>query len=1214
MARNEQFNLLDSPLEGTNLIEASAGTGKTYAIAGLFLRLLLEKRLSVKEILVVTFTEAATGELRDRIRSKLREAVFVFSGRQTDDVFLTGLAKRHKSSKNALGYLKAALRTFDQAAIFTIHGFCMRTLRENAFESGSLFDTELVADQENLKREIVDDFWRRHFCQASPLFINYAMSNQISPDKLLSFLGNRTGQPYLKIVPRVDLPDFSLEAKEFQECFEKVQRSWPTARPYVEQVLLNDEGLNRQKYGKAKIPSWIQAMESYLTFGENNPVLFKEFEKFTADEIARSMKKGYTPASHAFFELCQEHLEKQAALQGVFELRLLALKGKLLLYAKDELARRKMDRNIQSFDDLLFSMYGALEKRGSEELIESLKRKYKAALIDEFQDTDPIQYAIFKSIFGDKKSLLFYIGDPKQAIYGFRGADIFAYMDASKDVQCRFTLGENWRSEPDLITATNAIFANADRPFVYEQIPFQRATPATGRSPEYLIMGKHAGPPLQLWFVNAGKFMESGRPVTRGQAYELIPRAVASEISRLLGLGRDHKAVIGKNPLREKDIAVLVRTNAEARMIQDALAALRIPSVLYSTGNLFDTHEALEVERVLGGIAEPNNEKLLRAALSTDMIGFKGEDLFHLLNDETGWGRWPVKFRAYHDLWNERGFIQMFRYLLLDEKVLTRLMALPDGERRNTNLLHLSEVLHKVSIENKLNMARLLKWLAEQKDSSTPRSEEHQLRLESDKNAVKVITVHKSKGLEYPVVFCPFAWGGSRIKNAKEPFMFHDELDNMRLTLDLGSEQMEANRVLGEKEQLAENLRLLYVALTRAKNRCYLVWGRFKKAETSAPAYLFHQPETLGEENLMNAVEEKFKVLDDEGILKDLTVLLDRAGGTIKLSDMPIDAGDDYSPLTKETETLSCLKFSGNIDRRWCVSSFSSLVSGKLHPADLADHDSLSRPDDLSLMNFRESGSEEEPSGIFAFPKGAKAGTLLHDLFERLDFTQKDASPIEDLVINKLLEYGFELSWQTILCDTIQKVLSFQLIPDNRDFTLSRLTNQDRLNEMEFYFPLKSITSETFGSLFKRYGGPDLSAGFPECIERLTFSPVKGFMKGFIDMVFQFQDRFYLVDWKSNFLGSQVQDYDQGKLVEVMRNEFYVLQYHIYCVALHQYLKARLSNYDYQRHFGGVYYIFVRGVDPMVGPEYGVYRDKPASAVIAALAENLIGQANGGTA
>jgi exodeoxyribonuclease V beta subunit len=1207
MEKVKQFNLLNSPLEGANLIEASAGTGKTYTIAGLFLRLILEKKISVNEILVVTFTEAATEELKDRIRRKLREAVGAFSGERSEDAFLNALVKRHKSSKAAVGYLREALRAFDQAAIFTIHGFCRRMLYENAFETGSLFDTELVTDQENIKREIVDDFWRKHFSNASPLFINFATRSKTSPDNLLSLLANRVGQPYLKIVPQVDIPDSSPQEKAFQDSFKKVLKSWQSAKVEVEEILATDEGLNRNRYRKAKIPVWIQAMDNYVASGENNPVLFKGFEKFSSAEIARSVKKDHIPATHPFFEICEKLMEKQNELQRAFDHRLLALKGELFRYVQHELTKRKEEKNIQSFDDLLLKMHGALEEKGGEELARALRMKYKAALIDEFQDTDPIQYAIFKKSFRTQNSVLFFIGDPKQAIYGFRGADIFAYMDASRDVQFRFTLGENWRSEPDLITAINTIFAHAGLPFLYDEIPFKPATSASKRKPVYLSMGKQSGPPLQLWFVDARELTESGKAITKGQAYELIPKAVASEISRLLRLGKSNKAILGKRPLRESDIAVLVRTNIEARMMQQALSALHIPGVLYSTGNLFDSHEALEMERVLAGIAEPNNERLLKAALSTDMIGVKGEALDVLLDDETGWEEWLVKFRTYHDLWNERGFIRMFRYLLLGEKVLSRLMSLSDGERRNTNLLHLSEVLHQTWIESKLNMVGLLKWLSEQRDQSTPRLEEHQLRLESDENAVKVVTIHKSKGLEYPVVFCPFTWHGSKIKKSKQPFTFHDEVDHMRLTLDLGSEEMDEHRVLAEKEQLAENLRLLYVALTRAKNRCYLLWGRFNQAETSAPAYLLHQPESFEEGNVVSATGERFKVLNDEDVLGELTAVLDKAEGTVKLSEMPTETGEDYSPLLGEKEALRCLQFSGNIDRQWRISSFSSLVSGKLHRAELADYDAISLPHIPDENDFIEP-LVEEASGIFSFPRGAKPGTMLHDIFEQLDFAQKEPFLMEELVANKLREYGFELAWQETLCRMIQKVLSVPLVPNDKDFTLSRVQNRDRINELEFYFPLKSISPKKIKRIFERYSGPDLSVDFPERIERLDFSPVKGFMRGFMDMVFQFQDRFYLVDWKSNLLGTKVEDYDREALALAMEQEFYVLQYHIYAVALNQYLHLRLPGYSYEKHFGGVYYIFLRGVDPGRGPDFGIYKDRPSGELINQLCANLITQ------
>jgi exodeoxyribonuclease V beta subunit len=1207
MNESRHFNLLKSPLEGTNLIEASAGTGKTYTIAGLFLRLILEKNLSVNEILVVTFTEAATQELKDRIRTRLREAIGAFSGGRSEDVFLRNLVSSSKNAKIALDNLQEAIRAFDQAAIFTIHGFCRRILHENAFESGSLFDTELVTNQENLVREIVDDFWRTHLYRASPLFTNYVLMNKFSPESLLSILANRVAQPYLKIIPRLQVPETFPEEQEFKAAFEKASQAWPAARPEIAEILSNHEGLHGAKYKKAKIPAWIQAMDHYMASGGRHPGLFSGFEKFTTGEIKASIKKAHTPPEHPFFDLCETLKQNQMELERLFGERLIGLKGELFHYSRDELKRRKADKNIQSFDDLLLKLLNGMENRGGELLAKEIRTKFKAALIDEFQDTDPVQYAIFNNAFNDRNSILFLIGDPKQAIYGFRGADIFAYMAAAQDVQSRFTLSENWRSEPGLIGAINTVFSGKDHPFVYDRIPFKPTGPAQVKDPELLSLHGKPKSPLKLWFVDAEKTAEPGKSVIKSQARELIPRAVAAEISRLLALGRKKKAVFGKRPLSEGDIAVLVRTNAEARFMQKALISLRIPSVLYSTENLFDTHEAMEMERVLYGIAAPHNLNTLKVALTTDMIGLKGEELDAMMTDENAWEAWLIRFKEYHDLWNRLGFIRMFRSLLLMEDVLPRLMSFADGERRNTNVLHLAEVLHQISVEKNLNMEGLTKWLSQQRDPETPRMEEHQLRLESDENAVKLVTVHKSKGLEYPIVFCPFTWEGSRIKDGKAPFTFHDEAEQNRLVLDLGSEDVEKNRAVAEKELLAENLRLLYVALTRAKSRCYLVWGRFNQADTSAPAYLFHGPDSGKLENVVDATGKRFESLSDQDMLAELNTILKKSAGTISLSEMPVSEGEKHVLYSSEKEpSLSCLKFSGNIDRQWHISSFSSLIYGLPHGEEIPDRDETGSLDAFEIDELEELEQEEKHKDIFSFPKGAHAGTCLHDIFEHLDFREKDHGRVKGLVADKLNEYGFEPLWHETLFRMIQKVLSSHLNPEIKGLRLSRIPNQDRLNEVEFYFPLKTISPDRLKKLFPSTHMTQIPHTFPGTLGRLQFAPTRGFMKGFMDLVFRFKDRFYLVDWKSNHLGNRVEDYAYESLFTVMENELYILQYHIYTLALDLYLGMRLPGYSYQDHFGGVFYIFLRGVDPEKGPDYGIYRDMPSPELIGALREALI--------
>ncbi len=1192
------FNLLESPLIGTNLIEASAGTGKTYTISGLFLRLILEKGFSVNDILVVTYTVAATEELRDRIRKKLREAMEAFISGHSFDEFLNGLVQKIPDAQEAIQLLQGALHDFDEAPIFTIHGFCQRTLHESAFESGSLFDTELIPDQERLKEEIVRDFWRRHFYDAPWEFVGYAQSKKVSPKNFLELLRKGTAHLDSQIIPKIESAKLnSLEA--FRQDVQRLKKEWQKAR---EEVLekISDPALkyytNPQKH--------IEAMDDYVGHGAGLP-LFKGYEKFTSSKLVESTKKNCKTPKHPFFDLCEDFQEKAKALTSEMDRQILFLKRELFRYLKKELPARKERQNIQSFDDLLIRLRDALEKTGGDDLARAIQTRYRAALIDEFQDTDPIQYAIFKSVFGGEESILFLIGDPKQAIYSFRGADLFAYMRAAGHVNSRYTLTKNWRSESGLITGVNTIFSNRENPFIYEAIPFEPSTSKERKEQEFLRIDGKSEPPFHFWFVDARQVAESGKPITKGLARELIPAATAGEIYRLIDLGKKGKALIGNNPLREADIAVLVRTNNEARLVQEALTDLGVPSVLHSMGNLFDTDEAVEMTRVLAAVAEPNHEQMLRVALATDMLGVGGEDLERLMRDETGWEDWLVRFREYYEMWERHGFIRMFRYFLLREKVRTRLLSFPDGERRLTNMLHLSEVLHQESTERKLGMVGLLKWLRQQRDPDSPRLEEHQLRLESDANAVKIVTIHKSKGLEYPIVFCPFNWGGSQI-GENEEFLFHDGDDDWRLNLVLNP-QDNPNRVFAEKEILAENLRLLYVSLTRAKNRCYLVWGRFNEAGTSALAYLLHPPDGKSE-NIVEATGEKFEGLTDADIHRELAALTRKAKGAIQLSDMPMAPGKEQLPPPEGKEELVFQEFSGSIRRDWQIASFSLLLSGRQKEAERSIPAAIDLPDYDQEINAEETIPVQEPKGIFAFPKGARPGTLLHDIFEHIDFAEKDLSSIKTIVTGKLKEYGFESHWQETVCEMVQKVLAAPLQMEKNGLTLSCIEMKDRLTELEFYFPLQPITPKKLKKVFAEHAGPEIADRFPQQIENLNFVPAQGFMKGFMDLVFQWQGRFFLADWKSNYLGSRVEDYGHRALLKEMEENFYFLQYHLYTLALHQYLKKRLPDYAYEKHFGGVFYIFLRGVSPESGPEFGIYRDLPRKELIDALSSELITQ------
>ncbi|MCK4985523.1 MAG: hypothetical protein KAS40_08400, partial [Desulfobacterales bacterium] len=349
----------------------------------------------------------------------------------------------------------------------------------------------------------------------------------------------------------------------------------------------------------------------------------------------------------------------------------------------------------------------------------------------------------------------------------------------------------------------------------------------------------------------------------------------------------------------------------------------------YSTGNIFDSHEAMEVEKILLSISEPDNLELLKAALATDMMGAKGEDLLSAQLDTRQWENRLAAFREYFQVWQRFGFMRMFRMVLTREKIRKRLISFPDGERRLTNVLHLAEIIHQESAQRNLGIGGVLKWLAEQRDPQSPRLEEHQLRLESDEGAVKIVTIHKSKGLEYPVVFCPYGWEGSFVKDNE--FVFHQADDDQSLTLDLGSDARDSNVMHAQNELLAENIRLLYVALTRAKSICYLAGGRINTAESSALGYLLHASDRpqidYRSEDLIGGLKQHVGKKSDEDRIADLNRLVKQSQGSIDVVSLPAPSDRNFFQQPDTAEPLACRQFAGKIDRTWKVSSYSSLVS-----------------------------------------------------------------------------------------------------------------------------------------------------------------------------------------------------------------------------------------------------------------------------------------------
>jgi exodeoxyribonuclease V beta subunit len=819
-------------------------------------------------------------------------------------------------------------------------------------------------------------------------------------------------------------------------------------------------------------------------------------------------------------------------------------------------------------------------------LAASIRQQYSAALIDEFQDTDPVQYEIFSRVYTGADLPLFLVGDPKQAIYSFRGADVYAYLKARDDAQGnRHTLDVNWRSTAALIDAVNTLYRRAPSPFLADGIEFHPAHPADRVPPRLLIDGIDAAP-LVLWFLARAS---QDKPCSKRDAARFSAQATAAEIARLLQLAASGRAgFVGDGgeltPLRGNDVAVLVRTHAQGRQIKAALAAHAVNSAEQADDSVFDSDEAVELTHLLRAVENPADDTRLRTALVTTLLGADAEALHTLAGDEPAWEAAVLRFDEYHHLWRDAGFFVMSRRLLEREGVPTRLLSMVDGARRMTNLLHLIELLQAEADGSGLGMGQLVDWLIERRQHRFERGEESQLRLESDEQLVQIVTVHRSKGLEFPIVFCPYLWDESqRRASPVAPVFFHDPADEDAPTLQLDGSDAAA-RALAQREARSESLRLCYVALTRARHRCYVAWGSINGAGRSAPAWLMHRdrrPFADDEEFF-----DWFESCGDGDLRADLQALQSAAPHAIALAEPPVFEPGALIPETGTPAVPSARVFRGHIDAPWRTVSYSALVR---HGAgDRPDHDAwASAPAPIEPI---------AADSIHAFPRGSRAGSCLHAIFEHIDFAAAEEAEWRLVIARELNRHGFPPQWEEVLLRMLGDVLHTPL--DGGQLRLARVENRQRVNELEFHYPLQRLDAHELARLLDRHAA---GQAYRRQIERLQFDPVRGYMKGYIDMVFEHAGRWYIVDYKSNWLGASAEDYAAARLPEVMAEDAYGLQYLIYTLALHRFLRARHAGYDYDRHFGGVYYLFLRGISPARGAGFGVYADRPSATLIAAL-------------
>ncbi len=1199
-------------LDGIQLIEASAGTGKTYTITQLFIRLLVEKNLEIENILVATFTEAATAELRDRIRSKLREALEVFEHGESTDPFFKALLER-VDAKKALTAIDLALESYDLAAIHTIHGFYKRILSENAFESGVPFDSEIVKDMDPLIEEVVNDFWVARVYDEDLLIVKYLREQKLSPKALKKLAKKIRSRSEADILPeRAELPAMP-DPEDREAAYRECRRLWLEETEAVKAILLAENtDLHRNKYRLTSLEKWFTELDGF--FEADTCSAFElpgNFYKFTPAGLDDGLKPkakeaGAEPPSHPFFEACEHLDEETRTLCDALDARVLELKQELSDAVRAELPRRMRERGLMGFDDILRDLDQALQGDRGTRLAETICSHYHAALIDEFQDTDPVQYRIFQTIQAVGKLPVFFIGDPKQAIYSFRGADIFAYLDAVADAGDNInTMKTNWRSDPELVGAINTLFGTRENPFRLEAISYQEVSAADQRKNE-LTIDSHNASGIDIVRFDCEKEAQKGKAKISGpNANYRIAGQLCSSISSLL----EKDTLLDGRKVRAADIAVLVRTGPQARDVQEALRNVNIPSVVSGGGNIFHTPELHELYLWLEAITDPSNDGKLRAALSTSLLGMNATMIAGLEKDEETWDQWIERFREWNELWAANGFISLFRKLMewkeTNERdaIHTRILSRPDGERLMTNLLHAAELIHAEASNRRLGPAQLMGWIESRIASEESYVEAEELRLESDAEAVRIVTIHSSKGLQYPIVFCPYiSYGPFLHQDDRNYLVYHDEQENNQLKLNISPDKEDPGLDLMRAESYAEDMRLLYVAITRAKNLCTVFWGAFPRFDTSALSWLLQ----LESEN-------------DSGIRAAAEKIRDDSDGCIRLLEEDTGYAPRRLPREGEGKSLACRTAERKLSRSWRTSSYSGLTSKKhyVHPHQPTGQDHDDGDTGETGQKERETTLGEDIL-LKGFGGGATAGSCIHSIYEHLDFTDSSPAHLEELARENLEAYGLDsTNFLDAVCETIRETLRTSLDPDVSGLSLGEIGHKDRLDEMQFLLPIsqdkqgrglgEALDPDRLAAAFSLSASSRVPPAYADSIRDLEFSRLRGFLTGFIDLTFVHDGRWYIVDYKSNQLGGKLGDYGQENITAAMMSHHYILQYHVYTVALHRYLQTRLQDYDYEKHFGGVYYLFIKGMKETLGAGNGIFRDRPPRELIEKLSSAFEG-------
>ncbi len=1178
---------LTLPLSGVQAIEASAGTGKTYALAGIHARLIVEKKLRVRDILVVTYTRAAADELRKRLRERLALCARIAGesesppgeGDKPEAAFGRQLIARALADGEPrellLRRLQLAALSLDEAQISTVHAFCERALREHAWNAGvPALDGRLI-DIKPLLGTIAADLWRERATGADVQGWNALTMVAESVERFADLMQE------LRDTDSVLEPNVAQSTDQLREriargdsASAKLREIWREQGAAAFAALIEHARgghINRNSYPEEKVANEARVLAA--AFETNAQLDTRLLARYTSTAIeARRNKNGQPLSPQRFFEAGAATVtEMESAEQAQRELGL-AMLHDCAVELRRRLQTRQRDERVYTYDDLIQNLHAAVCGPNGVPIADALARRFPAALVDECQDSDARQFDIFFAIYR-QRGLLCLIGDPKQSIYRFRGGDVHAYLHARDHAAAQHMLECNFRSTPTLIAAFNRLYRDAgDAAFGSGEIRYAPVRPGGITRDDDLLIDGRAPLPLRFWLADAAS--------NKADAAPMLAADCAEEIVRLLTLARNGNALLRRKQddgslkhtvLRAEDCAVLVAKHDEATTMQRALSARGVPSVVVSRESVFASETARELISLLRAL-DSFDPARLRGVLSTRLLGGTQTSIAALQSDAAAWDATAACLAQWRERWREHGVLALIEFVA--EHAAARLLAHVDGERCLTNLLHLGDLLREAERERDGARA-LIDWLQQRIVHADKEREEEQLRLESDAGRVHIVTMHASKGLEYPLVFLPFA---ALRRNPRGVASYTRFADGRRVVHVCGIGDDAPARGEDRDEAQAEALRLLYVALTRARVACYVAWGEIGRGETPALA------------NLLRA--------DANGATSVSTRLAELAASApalIAVSPLPEPTARRFAACD-EAMPADARQIHRRV-REWRrTHSFSRLSAGAREAASVTI-DIAGGEDESNLVS-----AADAPATLPNALRGARFGTAFHELMEHVDFRAWRDTPLpraqREVVEHVLRRHALENAGDkaeilAAFADLVARTLNAPLPFGAR---LADLAADQYRAEMPFHLAIAGADASRWLATLHDYGYLRARTHFALEADRLA-----GSMTGVLDLVVFHHARWWVIDYKTNLLGGNLaEDYAPARLVNAVRDGEYDLQYLIYLTALHRWLKSRLgAAYDYERDVGGALYLFVRGLDQ--DGVNGVHHDKPPLVLIEAL-------------